>query len=68
MNMNYTITVEETISKTITVEATTAEEAMDKVQRMYTSGELVLDGDSHVTCRQMQISEPDDETTEWTEF
>ena len=65
---SYKIIVEEVISKAVTIEATSAEEAMESVERMYRNSELVLDGDATVTHKQMCIESPEDEQTEWTSF
>ena len=66
--MSYKIIVEEVISKGVWVEANSAEEAMDKVEQMYKSGEFVLDGDATVSYKQMCVELPEEEQTEWTKF
>lgn len=66
--MNYKIIVEEVINKGVWVEANSAEEAMDKVEQMYKSGEFVLDGDAMVSYKQMCVELPEEEQTEWTTF
>ena len=66
--MNYKIIVEEVINKGVWVEANSAEEAMDKVEQMYKSGEFVLDGDAMVNYKQMCVELPEEEQTEWTTF
>lgn len=65
--MKYTITIEETVAKDFEVEANSAEEAYETAERKYKSGEFVLDpGDCQF--RQIAITKPSDEATEWREF
>lgn len=65
--MKYTITIEEAVAKDFEVEANSAEEAYGTAERKYKSGEFVLDpGDCQF--RQIAITKPSDEATEWREF
>ena len=45
---NYKIEIQETLSRIIEIEASSAEEAIDKVRAMYRAEEIVLDGDDYV--------------------
>lgn len=63
----FTITIEEIISQEFDVEAETAEEAMKIAEEKYRNGEFVLEP-GELTCKQMAITSPEDEVTEWTEF
>lgn len=63
----YVITIEELVSKEFVVEAKDAEEAMEIAEKKYKNGEFVLDPGDLVT-KQMAITGPDDEATEWCEF
>ncbi len=63
----YIITIEESISKDFGIEADTAEEAMAIAEHRYRNGEYVLDpGD--LVAKQMAITSPCNEATEWKEF
>ena len=65
--MKYTITIEETVAKDFEVEANNADEAYETAEQKYKSGEFVLDpGDCQF--RQIAITKPSEETTEWREF
>lgn len=65
--MKYTITIEETVAKDFEVEADGAEEAYEIAGRKYNSGEFVLDpGDCQF--KQIAITNPSSESTEWREF
>lgn len=63
----FAITIEEMVSQEFDVEAETAEEAMEIAEEKYKSGEFVLEPGG-LTCKQMAITSPDDEATEWTVF
>lgn len=65
--MKYTITVEETVAKDFKVEANNADEAYETAERKYKSGEFVLDP-GECQFRQIAITKPSNETTEWHEF
>ena len=65
--MKYTITIEETVAKNFEVEADSADEAYEMVERKYKSGEFVLDP-GECQFRQIAITAPSDEATEWKEF
>lgn len=62
----FKVTIEETISETFEVEATSIEEAMQIAEEKYNNGEFVLEL-GNLTCKQM-MAEGDNETTEWIEF
>lgn len=63
----FVITIEEFVSKEFVVEAKDAEEAMEIAEKKYKNGEFVLDP-GELVAKQMAITEPDDEATEWCEF
>lgn len=63
----YVIVIEEIVSKEFVVEAKDAEEAMEIAEEKYENGEFVLDP-GNLVSKQMAITEPDDEATEWCEF
>ena len=63
----YIITIEEVIDEDFVVFAEDAEQAMEIAEEKYESGEFVLE-QNNVTFRQMAISQPEDEATEWVEF
>jgi len=65
--MKYTITIEETVAKDFEVEADSAEETYEMAEQKYNSGEFVLDP-GECQFRQMAITSPSDEATEWREF
>lgn len=65
--MKYTITREEAVAKDFEIEANSAEEAYETAEQKYKSGEFVLDpGDCQF--KQIAITAPSDEATEWKEF
>jgi len=55
------------ISEHFVIEANTAEEAMALAEDGYYAGKYVL-APGNLVAKQMAISSPADETTEWTEF
>ena len=65
--MKYTITIEETVAKDFEVEGNSAEEAYETAEQKYKSGEFVLDPGER-QFRQIAITAPSDEATEWQEF
>lgn len=65
--MKYTITIEETVAKDFEVEADSAEEAYEIAEQKYESGEFVLDP-GECQFKQIAITAPNDEATEWKEF
>ena len=65
--MKYTITIEETVTKDFEVEANSADGAYETAERKYKSGEFVLDP-GECQFRQIAITKPSDEATEWREF
>ncbi len=46
--LTYTIEIQETLSRIIEVEASSPEEAIDKVRGMYSAEEIVLDSGNYV--------------------
>lgn len=65
--MKYTITIEETVAKDFEVEANSAGEAYETAEQEYKSGEFVLDP-GECQFRQIAITTPSNEATEWQEF
>ena len=65
--MKYIITIEETVAKDFEVEADDAEKAYETAEQKYNSGEFVLDP-GECQFRQIAITAPSDEATEWREF
>lgn len=65
--MKYTITIEEAVAKDFEVEANDAEEAYETAERKYKSGKFVLDP-GECQFKQIAITSPSNESTEWTEF
>ena len=65
--MKYTITIEETVAKDFEIEAESAEEAYKMTEQKYKSGEFVLDP-GECQFRQITITNPSSESTEWREF
>ncbi len=65
--MKYTITIEEAVAKDFEIEASSAEEAYETAEREYKSGEFVLDP-GECQFKQIAITAPSDEATEWREF
>lgn len=63
----FIITIEETCVEDFEVEANDAEEAMNVAEEKYNKGEFVLTS-GEVQFKQMAISSPLDECTEWVEF
>ena len=43
--MKYSVTIEETLSRTIDIEADSKQDAIDKVKKQYKNEDLVLDAD-----------------------
>ena len=65
--MKYRITIEETVAKDFEVEAIDAEEAYEIAEQKYNSGEFVLDP-GECQFKQIAITTPSNEATEWREF
>ena len=65
--MKYTITIEETITKDFEIEASSADEAYEMAEQKYKDGEFVLDP-GECQFKQIAITAPSDEATEWKEF
>ncbi len=65
--MKYTITIEEAVAKDFEIEASSADEAYEMAEQKYKTGEFVLDpGDCQF--KQIAITAPSNEATEWREF
>jgi len=65
--MKYTITIEETVAKDFEIEANSADEAYETAGQKYMDSEFVLDpGDCQF--KQIAITNPSSESTEWREF
>ena len=43
--MKYSVTIEETLSRTVEIEADSKQDAIDKVKKRYRNEDLVLDAD-----------------------
>ena len=65
--MKYTITIEETVAKDFEIEARDADEAYEIAERKYKSGDFVLDPGG-CQFKQIAITKPSNECTEWREF
>ena len=65
--MKYTITIEETVTKDFEIEASDTDEAYEMAEQKYKSGEFVLDS-GECQFRQIAITKPSNEATEWQEF
>lgn len=65
--MKYTITIEEAVAKDFEVEADSAEEAYETAVQKYKTGEFVLDP-GECQFKQIAITKPGNECTEWREF
>ncbi len=65
--MKYTITIEETVAKDFEVEADDAEEAYEIAEQKYNSGEFIL-YPGECQFKQIAITKPSNEATEWREF
>lgn len=65
--MKYTIIIEETVAKNFEIEANSADEAYETAEQKYKDGEFVLDP-GECQFRQMAITNPSDESTEWREL
>lgn len=65
--MKYTITIEETNAKDFEIEAKSAEEAYKIAERKYKTGEFILDP-GKCQYKQIAITKPSSESTEWREF
>ncbi|WP_346687842.1 DpnD/PcfM family protein [Megamonas hypermegale] len=66
--MNYTITIEETVSDTFEVEANNLNEATEKAIQNYNEAIFILEL-GNVTATHMQaVSEDEKEDSDWFEF
>ncbi|MBD5434484.1 MAG: hypothetical protein HDR35_09375 [Treponema sp.] len=65
--MKFIVTIEETVSENFTVEAESAEEAMNIAEEKYNKCEFVLEP-GNLTFKQIAVISPESEATEWTEF
>lgn len=64
----FKITIEETISQAFNIEAETMEEAMEKAERDYNDGYLVVVNGNLTYTQMMAEDEESGEMTEWVEF
>ena len=55
------------ISQDFEVEAEDVEKAMQIAQKKYKNGEFVL-APGNLVCKQMAITKPNEDVTEWVEF
>ena len=67
MPKKFTVTIEETISEGFEIEAETAEEALEIAEKEYKAGNFVVYPEQPIS-RQMAVTSPDGETSEWQEF
>ncbi len=65
--MKYTITIEETIAKDFEIEVDSVDEAYEAAEQKFKSGKLVLDP-GECQFKQIAITAPSNEATEWREF
>lgn len=65
--MKYKVCIEETVSQEFSVEAETADEALEIAEEKYNNCEFVLEP-GNLVSKQMCITSPEGECTEWTEF
>ena len=65
--MKYTITIEETVAKDFEVEANSTDEAYETAEQKYKSGEFAL-GPGECQFKQIAVTKPSEEATEWREF
>lgn len=65
--MKYKVCIEETVSEEFEVDAETPEQALEIAEEKYKNCEFVLEP-GELTSKQMCITSPEDERTEWIEF
>jgi hypothetical protein len=53
--MKYNVEVQEVLSRIITVEAPTADEALERVQKAYNASEIVLDSNDMVEAADINV-------------
>jgi len=63
----YQVVIEETISSTFEVQAGSGEEALEIARANYKSGKFIVDSECP-TSKQMAVTGPDGEQTEWEVF
>lgn len=63
----FVITIEETVGKDFEIVAESAEQAMQIAVNKYQNGEFVLEP-GEVLFKQMAITKPNSEVSEWCEF
>lgn len=63
----YRIVIEETISETFEIEATSEEEAVSKAIQEYKTGNFVI-GSDNVECRQIAVIDEHGELKDWITF
>ncbi len=64
----FIITIEETVSQSFNVEASTMEEAMEIAEAKYKSGEFVLEPGNLVAKQMMGEEIGGNDSTDWVEF
>ena len=65
----FSVIIEEHISSSWSIEATSIEEAMEIAKQKYDNGEFVVDAYNAPTAKLMQVeNEETGEQTEWEEF
>ena len=67
MKKKFTLSIEETVVQEFSLYANDSDEAFELVKQKYNSGEFVLEP-GEVTHKQMAITKPENEATEWVEF
>lgn len=65
--IEYTVVIEETVVQEFKIVAKSAEDALKQTEKKYKDGELVLDP-GEVQCKQMRVTYPGCEISEWYEF
>ncbi len=63
----YHVVIEETVSETFEIEATSAEDAVSKAIQEYNEGNFVV-GSDNVEHRQISVIGDDGELTDWIVF
>ena len=67
MKKKFILAIEELVIKEFSVYANNVDEALELAKQKYKSGEFVLEP-GEVTYKQMAITKPEDDATEWVEF
>ena len=63
----YRVVIEETVSETFEVEATSKEEAVSKAIQGYNTGNFIV-GSGNVECKQISVVGEDGELSDWITF